>query len=193
MSLHARLHLPDGPLEVDVAGGDAAPIPAAAVPALVGRGDPRDRIAVDGRRIDRRGTAGRVRAGLASVTEAVVAPDVSVHDHLAAVTSRRRATELLASSPLLARRGDDPAGVLSGGERRVLTVLRALATSPRAVVLDGAGEGLDADALRWLDGVVRRWREDDVALLVRPGRPEERAWLDPAGPGGPARDGGPGG
>lgn len=188
MSLRARLHLPDGPLELTVAGGDAAAIPRAAVAPLVDRGDPRDRISVDGRRIDRRGTAGRVRAGLASVTEAVVAPDVSVHDHLAAVTSRRRARELLASSPLLADRGDDPAGVLSGGERRVLTVLRAVATSPRAVVLDGAGEGLDAEALRWLDGVVRRWREDDVAVLVRPGRPEERAWLDPAGPGAPAAD-----
>ncbi len=63
---------------------------------------------------------------------AEVAPDVSVLDHLAAtVTSPARARELLASAPLLAGRAGDLAGVLSGGERQVLAVLRAVATDPR--------------------------------------------------------------
>ncbi|MBW3657407.1 MAG: hypothetical protein KY457_02140 [Actinobacteria bacterium] len=179
MRFVARLHLPDGLLDVVADRGDAVEVPAAAVAGLLDRRDRRDRITLDGRRIDRRGTAGRVRAGLASVSDAVVAPDVSVRDHLAAVTSVRRADDLLASSPLLAGRGDGPAGVLSGGERRVLAVLRAVATGPRVVLLDGAGEGLDAASLAWLGDVVRDWRAAGVPVLVRPGRPEERSWLDP--------------
>lgn len=179
MRLVARLHLPDGTFDVAAERGDAVEVPVDAVAALVQRRDRRDRIRLDGRRIDRRGTAGRVRAGLAPVSDAVVAPDVSVRDHLAAVTSLRRADGLLASSPLLSDRGADPAGVLSGGERRVLAVLRAAATGPRVVVLDGAGEGLDPASLAWVGDVVAGWRASGVAVLVRPGRPEERAWLDP--------------
>lgn len=178
MRLEARLHLPDGVLDVAVAAGDVVAIPADAVGALADRRDRRDRIRLDGRRLDRRGTAGRVRGGLALVTQAVVAPDVAVRDHLAAVTSRRRAAELVADSPLLRGRGADAAGVLSGGERRVLSVLRAAATDPRVVVLDGAGEGLDGRSLAWVGGWIERWRSAGVGVLVRPGRPEERRWLD---------------
>ncbi|MBW3619262.1 MAG: hypothetical protein KY461_03395 [Actinobacteria bacterium] len=183
MSLSARLHLPARTgdaevLELEVADGAVADIPSTAVAALTSRRDGRDRIRLDGRRIDRRGTAGRVRAGLALVTDAVVAPDVAVLDHLAAGTGRRRAARLLASSPLLRGRGADAAGVLSGGERRVLAVLRAVATDPRAVVLDAAGEGLDPAGLAWVAAEVARWRAGGVAVLLRPGRPEERAWLE---------------
>lgn len=177
MSLSARLHLPDGVLELDVAAGEAVAVPPDAVAALAGRVDRRDRIRLAGRRLDRRGTAGRVRAGLALVTGAPVAAGVAVVDHLAAVTPLRRAGRLLDESPLLRGRGSDPAGVLSGGERRVLAILRAAAVGPRAVVLDAAGEGLDADALAWVGRRVLAWREDGVAVLVRPGRPEEHAWL----------------
>lgn len=177
MRLEARLHLPDDVLDLRLAAGEVAEVPAAAVAALADRADRRDRILLDGRRIDRRGTAGRVRAGLALVTGAVVAPDVPVRDHLAARASRRRAESLLADAPLLAGRGADPAGVLSGGERRVLAVLRAAATDPRVVLLDAAGEGLDPAALAWVGAAVARWRRQGVGILVRPGRPEERDWL----------------
>lgn len=179
MRLDARLHLPTGVLDLAVDRGAVVEVPPAAVRSLTDRRDRRDRIRLDGRRIDRRATAGRVRAGLAFVTEAVVAPDVPVRDHLAASTGVRRADELVAGSPLLRGRGGDAAGVLSGGERRVLAVLRAAATDPRAVVLDGAGEGLDAVSLAWVEAWVARWRDAGVAVLVRPGRPEERTWLAP--------------
>lgn len=183
MSVDALLHLADEAgdeevLHLDLGDGRIVAIPSAAVGALAARRDPRDRIRIDGRRIDRRGTAGRVRAGLALVTDAVVAPEVAVLDHLAAGTSRRRAARLLAASPLLRDRGTDAAGVLSGGERRVLAILRAAAADPRAVVLDAAGEGLDPAGLAWVGEQVARWRASGVVVLVRPGRPEERAWLD---------------
>lgn len=150
------------------------PIGAQAVGTVVG--DQPGSVHLDGRRLRRRGLAGRVRHGLAVVSGAPVAADVTVLDHLAAVLGRAAARAVLDGAPLLAGRGDDPAGVLSGGERRVLAWLRADATRPRAVVLDHAGQGLDAATLAWAGEVVAAWAADGVAVLVRPGRDEERGW-----------------
>lgn len=177
MNLQATLHLPEGRLDLRVGPGEATEIPAAAVIHLARRHDHRDRIHLAGRRIDRRGTAGRVRAGFGLVTGAPVAGSVTVGDHLAAIAGTRRAEALLATSPLLARRRDDPAGVLSGGERRVLALLRAAATDPVVVVLDRAGAGLDDEALAWAGHCVAAWRAAGVAVLVRVGRAAEAEWV----------------
>jgi ABC-type branched-subunit amino acid transport system ATPase component/ABC-type branched-subunit amino acid transport system permease subunit len=170
-----RLHLDDPALDLDVAPGEVVELPDddRVVAALLARGD----VALDGRSLRRRGPAGRVRAGLGAVVGVEVAPDVTVAEHLGAVVPLAEARRLLAAVPGLAARADDPAGVLSGGERRLLAWLVASARQPRAVVLDRAGTGLDADALRWASEQVERWRADGVAVLVRPGREEERGWL----------------
>jgi ABC-type lipopolysaccharide export system ATPase subunit len=191
--LDATLRTRSGaPVEVRCEAGEIVPLPDddQVLAALVGEHRRAgDRIALAGRQLARRAPAGRVRAGLAVVSGAEVAADVSVLDHLAAATGRRRAAELLAGSPLLADRADDPAGVLSGGERRVLGWLLAGAVDPRVVVLDRAGTGLDDDSLNWAHGVVDGWLEHGVGLLVREGRAEEARWRTHRADGG-ARAGG---
>lgn len=172
LTLDAPLHLRVGAGEVHLLDGPQAD---AVVAALIGDGG-RHRITLAGRKLGHVGTAGRVRRGLGIVSGAPLAADVSVTDHLAAILGPRRAADLLQTSPLLAHRGNDPAGVLSGGERRILAWLRAIALGPAAVVLDRAAEGLDAESLRWVTDVVARWRVTGVALVVRPGRQEERGW-----------------
>lgn len=192
---------PDDGADVPAAGdGDTAPTADGQVAVV--RGDPdaavawlrgiRGRSAVaaerraahagtlrlDGRSLRWRSVAGRVRAGLVTVTDVVVAPEVSVVDHLAARVPPAVARERLGDVPHLADRLDDPAGVLSGGERRLLAWARASALRPRVVVLDRAGTGLDGDALAWASTVVTAWREAGVCVLVRPGRVEEHAWTD---------------
>lgn len=173
---------PDLPDPVEVDAGEVVAlsddVAELVVDVVLGR-DRRGRVALDGRSVRGRGLAGRVRHGLAVVAGAPVAPDVTVHDHLAAVLGGRGATDVLAGAPLLIGRGPDPAGVLSGGERRVLAWLRARALAPRAVLLDRAGEGLDVDTIAWAGAVVATWAAEGVAVLVRPGRVEERAWADP--------------
>lgn len=146
------------------------------------------RLEVDGRRIRGRSMARRVRAGLATVSSTAVAADVTVGDHLAAAASTARAAELLAAVPLLADRGDDPAGVLSGGERRVLAWLTALAVAPRVVLLDRAGAGLDEAALAWAHATVDGWLDAGVAVLVHAGRPEEVSWVTHRADGTPRRE-----
>lgn len=136
-----------------------------------------DQLQLDGRHLARRSPAARVRAGLVVVSDPPLAPAVSVVDHLAAVTSRSAAAELLTEVPRLDGRADDPAGVLSGGERRLLGWARALLLHPAAVVLDRAATGLDSEALAWATRQVERWRATGCVALVRPGREAEAAWL----------------
>lgn len=167
-----------------------APEAGPVVAVLRGRAPRGARLAVDGRWVRRRGLAARVRRGIAVVAGAPVAADVSVGDHLAAIVGTAAARGLLAGAPLLADRGPDPAGVLSGGERRVLAWLRARAVDPRVVLLDRAGEGLDAATMAWAGDVVAAWLADGVAVVVRPGRVEEQEWADltaPARPSPPRR------
>lgn len=137
-------------------------------------------VRIRGRRIDHLSTAARIRRGLGVVSGSPVAAEVAVRDHLAVVASPEEVEDALAGAPLLAGRGGDPAGLLSGGERRVLSWLRVLLQHPMAVLLDHPTAGLDPDALRWAAEVVRRWRVEGVAVLLRAGRPEERAWLGPS-------------
>ena len=178
--LQAHLELPDGQLDVEVAPGAARELPddPRAVAALMGGDRHRGhRVLLEGRRLDRRTVATRVRAGLVVVGEAPVAPEVSVRDHLAAAGSRSAADDLLAATPVLSTLGARPAGLLSGGERRLLAWTLARALRPLVVVLDRAATGLDPDALAWAGEVVTAWRADGVGVLVRVGRPEERTWL----------------
>jgi ABC-type lipopolysaccharide export system ATPase subunit len=193
--LDATLRTTSGdPVEIRCDAGEIVRLPDddRVLAALVGeQRRSADRVELAGRRLARRAPAGRVRAGLAVVRGAEVAADVTVLDHLAAATDRRRAAELLAGSPLLADRADDPAGVLSGGERRVLGWLLARAVDPRVVVLDRAGTGLDDDSLRWAHGVVDGWLDDGAGLLVREGRAEEARWRTHLADGAPRATRGP--
>lgn len=179
--LDARLALPAGRLRVGAGEVVELPDDPAHVAALLGHDRGRaHRVVLDGRPLDRRPPSARVRRGLVAVGAAPVAAEVSVRDHLGAVVRPATAERLLAGTPLLAPLGARPAGMLSGGERRLLAWTLARALRPAVVVLDRAGTGLDADALAWAGRVVDGWTTAGVGVLLRAGRPEERRWLEPA-------------
>jgi len=163
------------PGEALLIDGDASPV----VRALVGGGSA-GWARLDGVRL-RGEIARRVRGGLGIVRDVPVAPEVSVLDHLAARVGADTAERALEGAPLLAGRGGDLAGVLSGGERTVLAWLRALVTGPRALLLLRAGEGLDEATLAWAADRVAEQRARGVSVVVVAGRPQERAWAEPGG------------
>lgn len=178
LRLDADLALPGGRLRLGAGEVGELPDDPRYVAALTGEArDRRHRIHLDGWRADRRSPARRVRAGLVTVGVAPVAPDVTVVDHLAAVVPVATARRLVADTPRLAGLASRPAGLLSGGERRLLAWTMARVGTPGVVLLDRAGTGLDAEALSWADRVVAAWLTAGVALVVRVGRHEERRWL----------------
>lgn len=121
-------------------------------------------VRVDGLRLGP-GTAARARHGVVAIADAPVAAEVAVVDHLAARVGIATAREAVAGCPLLADRGDDPAGVLSGGERRALAWLRAVVLEPRVVVLRDATVGLDGPTIRWTEQLVAAWLDGGAAVV----------------------------
>ena len=66
--------------------------------------------------------------------------------------------ESLLDSLGLAGRGDDPAERLSGGEKNVLSLARALLVEPDLLALDEPGNHLDFAGLAWLEGYLSSFR-----------------------------------
>jgi branched-chain amino acid transport system ATP-binding protein len=114
--------------------------------SIVGELRPRQgRVEFEGRDHTRTPTEERVRRGLGYVPqEHAVFGRLSVRENLA-VGARRDAAaldEVLTLFPKLAQRLHQRAGTLSGGERKMLAVGRALVTRPRLLLLDEPTEGV---------------------------------------------------
>jgi branched-chain amino acid transport system ATP-binding protein len=116
----------------------------------------------DGRDISRRRTEERVWMGIGYVPqEHSVFARLSVRDNLAvgALYNRDAAAidRVLAIFPKLAQRLDQPAGTLSGGERKMLAIGRAILGDPKLLLLDEPTEGV------WV-GVIDEITERLIAL-----------------------------
>ncbi|QIG95819.1 MULTISPECIES: ABC transporter ATP-binding protein [unclassified Bradyrhizobium] len=102
----------------------------------------------DGRDITRRRTEERVRSGIGYVPqEHSVFARLSVRDNLAVGSltnsdAARAIDRVLAIFPKLGQRLDQPAGTLSGGERKMLAIGRAMLGNPRLLLLDEPTEGV---------------------------------------------------
>jgi branched-chain amino acid transport system ATP-binding protein len=101
----------------------------------------------DGRDITRTRTEQRVRMGIGYVPqEHAVFARLSVKDNLSvgALTNQKRDAidRVLAIFPKLGQRLDQPAGTLSGGERKMLAISRALLGEPQLLLLDEPTEGV---------------------------------------------------
>ena len=192
-----RLDAPELGLVVDLGPGEAHDLGADGADAALldarvawtsgARGPWRPRrLILEGRALGHRRSAARVRAGIVTVAPPVLAPEVSVRDHLAAAAPVGDVDALLAQVPRLAGRGADPAGVLSGGERQMVAWARAALVGPRVVILDRAGTGLDDEALAWAGERLATWRTRGGVAVVRAGRSEEAAWSGASPPDGRA-------
>lgn len=138
---------------------------------IVGELSPRSgSIALNLQDITRLPTERRIHTGLGYVPqEHSVFNRLSVRENLAmgALTNRDRSAidHVLARFPKLGQRLGQPAGTLSGGERKMLAIGRAIMSSPRLLLLDEPTEGV------WI-GVVEEIAEclrdlvKDIAVVI---------------------------
>jgi branched-chain amino acid transport system ATP-binding protein len=124
----------------------------------------------DGRDIGGRRTEERIRLGIGYVPqEHAVFGRLSVRDNLAvgALFNRDETAvdRVLAIFPKLAQRLDQPAGTLSGGERKMLAIGRAMLGNPKLLLLDEPTEGVWIGVI---DEITERLRQlaKEIAVVI---------------------------
>jgi branched-chain amino acid transport system ATP-binding protein len=68
--------------------------------------------------------------------------------------------------PVLAQRGDQLAGTLSGGEQQMLAMGRALMAKPALIMMDEPSTGLAPLVIKAIFGVIGRLREEGNTVLL---------------------------
>jgi branched-chain amino acid transport system ATP-binding protein len=98
---------------------------------------------------------------------------LSVHENLVAggqmlkrAVLRARLAETYQRFPVLAERRRAVGGVLSGGERQMLAIARALVTNPKVLMLDEPTAGLAPRAVSEVFAALRRLADTGVAVLM---------------------------
>jgi len=134
------------------------------------------RIEVGGRNVTRLGTNAKLRdAGIAYVLQdSSVFPDMTVEQNLwlggylmgRRTDARQAAERVFDRYPSLAARRDDPARVLSGGERRLLEISRALVMQPRLLLVDEPSIGLEPLFIEQIFAMLRDLRDREGLTIM---------------------------
>jgi len=96
---------------------------------------------------------------------------LTVIEHMTMLKSARATTgwtveRIFALFPRLAERRDHLAGQLSGGERQMLAIARALMIDPELILMDEPSEGLAPIMVQHLENIVADLRKDGLSILL---------------------------
>ncbi|MCJ2135129.1 urea ABC transporter ATP-binding subunit UrtE [Methylobacterium sp. J-026] len=133
----------------------------------------RGRIALDGITLDRLSPDRRARSGLAYVpqgreifSELTVAENLRVAARAHGLERTDAVDEAVALFPALRGLWHRPGGNLSGGQQQQLAIARALATRPRALLLDEPTEGIQPSIVAAIETVIAGLNGRITVLLV---------------------------
>src|SRR6201997_5067665 len=142
--------------------------------SLVGLIAARDgRISLGGEDITRMRSAERMKRGMTYMSELAVFPDLSIEENirigaqaLGHANPGARADELYGLFPVLRDKRRNPASSLSGGQRKMLGIAKALAAEPRLLVMDEPSAGLSPLFVKEVIRVLSDLRGKGLALLI---------------------------
>lgn len=128
-------------------------------------------VEVDGRRIETLAMEQRARAGLGYVPqENAVFSGLTVRENLLLGAVRQKdksgIDEVLAVFPKLSARLGQAAGTLSGGERKMLAIARAMLGRPRLLMLDEPTEGVWIGVIEEIAEQLQRLARSMSVILV---------------------------
>lgn len=78
---------------------------------------------------------------------------------------RQRATEILDFVGLLPK-AQDYAGALSGGQRKLLEMARALMANPKLILLDEPAAGVNPSLINQICDYIREWNQQGMSFLI---------------------------
>ncbi|MBF1801238.1 MULTISPECIES: ABC transporter ATP-binding protein [Alloalcanivorax] len=143
------------------------------VKAIMGEVPPRGSIRFRGEQIAGLPNHRIARKGLGYVPESRdVFPTLTVRENLElGVKNTRRpgkwkVPQFLDMFPNLARRADAPAGVLSGGEKQMLTISRTLMGDPALIMIDEPTEGLAPLIVKQIGELIAEIAAAGVSILL---------------------------
>lgn len=181
-NLHAyygKSHILQG-VDLDIAAGEVVSLlgrngvgRSTTVKAIMGEVPPQGTIRFKGQDIAGLPSHRIARLGLGYVPEhRDIFPGLTVRQNLilGIKDPRRpgkwRLQEMLDMFPNLAARADTPAGVLSGGEKQMLTTCRTLLGDPELMMIDEPTEGLAPLIVQQVGELIARIAKAGVAILL---------------------------
>ena len=130
-------------------------------------------VSLGGKDLTRMRTHRRVCDGLAYMSELGVFPGLSIDENIRIggrlsdrATLKQRMEQLYATFPDLARRRGALAGSLSGGQRKMAGIAKALAANPRLLVMDEPSAGLSPLFVSEVLAILLRFRAEGLSLLI---------------------------
>jgi branched-chain amino acid transport system ATP-binding protein len=130
-------------------------------------------ITLGGTDVTRMRSSDRMRLGMTYMSELAVFPDLSIEENLKVgaqalghANPGARAEELYGIFPVLRDKRRNPASSLSGGQRKMLGIAKALAAEPKLLVMDEPSAGLSPLFVKEVIRVLTDLRGHGLALLI---------------------------
>lgn len=141
--------------------------------AIMGEVTPRGEVLFKGEPIAGLDSHKIARMGLGYVPESRdIFPSMTVRQNLVLGVKDMRnpgkysIDEMLDMFPNLRARADNPAGVLSGGEKQMLTMCRTLMGDPELIIIDEPTEGLAPKIVQQIGDMIAEIAKTGVAILL---------------------------